>query len=260
LAQLGCIAAAIGMGAPAALAGGFSYETFFVSAKTGSGDQGFFLLTIDHGDYDPLSGTYDWSVPEAIEIRDVFSNELIATIMSAEIHYALGGPAGPQPGGGNPIVNLDFAIQADDELTEITVTSALLDFDTINGAEGRSSAGITVTDLLGDGAAMNGLQPDGNMYTAQYNGLAPGGTQFTSFFDTLEASDFGSNSTSAESAPGGAFLPIGDPVNNMSSQFNFSLTPFDLASGTSTWEIVPAPGAIALLALGGLVGTRRRRG
>jgi MYXO-CTERM domain-containing protein len=258
--QLGCFAAVIGMGAPEALGGGFSYETFFVSAKTPTG-QGFFLLTIDQGDYDPATGTYDWSAGQEIEVRDVFTNELLATIMEAEIHYSLGGPAGANPGPpSGPTVNLNFAVQADDELTDITVTSALLSFDGIDNAEGRASAGITVTDVLGDGATMTGLHDDGNMYSAQYNGLAPGGTQFTSFFDTLEALPFGSNSTSSEFPGGSGFEPIGETVMDMSSQFSFSLTPFDIASGTSTWELLPAPGTLALLLVGGLVGTRRRRG
>jgi hypothetical protein len=45
----------------------------------------------------------------------------------------------------------------------------------------------------------------------------------------------------------------------MSAQFSFMLSAFDAASGTSNYQIVPAPGALALLGLGGLAATRRRR-
>jgi MYXO-CTERM domain-containing protein len=45
----------------------------------------------------------------------------------------------------------------------------------------------------------------------------------------------------------------------MSARYRFSLTANDEASGTSSFEIVPAPGAIALLGMGGLLAARRRR-
>ncbi|MBI5864678.1 MAG: PEP-CTERM sorting domain-containing protein, partial [Planctomycetes bacterium] len=37
----------------------------------------------------------------------------------------------------------------------------------------------------------------------------------------------------------------------------FTLSPFDLASGTTTFEIIPEPASLALLLIGGLLIRRR---
>lgn len=159
----------------------------------------------------------------------------------------------------DPVVQLNFSVSAGTLDTLFTISSPLLSFPTIDPAQGRATAGVSVTDTDGDGARMS-LSGQAGLYTSQYNGLVPTGTLFADLLEgDVVAGPFDS-ATDSESFPGGGlFSPIGVPVNDMSSRFQFMLSANDEASGTSSYEIVPAPGALALLGLGGLVAARRRR-
>jgi hypothetical protein len=53
------------------------------------------------------------------------------------------------------------------------------------------------------------------------------------------------------------YRAVGSAVSDMSAEIKFSLTGFDLASGTTTYEIIPEPAA-ALLLVAGMLGLRRR--
>jgi uncharacterized protein (TIGR03382 family) len=159
----------------------------------------------------------------------------------------------------DPVVQLNFSVSAGSMNTTFTISSPLLSFAAIDPAVGRASAGVSITDTNGDGATISPVMQPG-LYTSQYNGAVPAGTLFADLLtNPLVAGAFDSNSASAESPGGGAFSPIGTAVSDMSARFHFSLTANDQASGTSTYEIIPAPGAVSLLALGGLFAGRRRR-
>jgi hypothetical protein len=260
----GAIGAAISVGAPAPAGefsgGEMSYISLALNAKTATSSAWFFL-TLDDGFYDPEAGTFTWELDKEIVLTDPFNPQTtVATIMpTSNVYYALGGPvdgAGP----GTPTVNLNFAVMAGAVQTEFTISSALLSFNTpISPAEGRASAAISVTDVLGNGANLTGAASNGGSYIAQYNGLVPTGTTFAELIPGLSAPGFGSNAVAQDFPGGGAFAPIGAAVSNMSSQFHFTLSAFDQASGTSTFEIVPAPATLALLGIGALLGRRRRR-
>jgi uncharacterized protein (TIGR03382 family) len=161
----------------------------------------------------------------------------------------------------DPIVQLNFSVSAGTLNTTFTITSPLLSFAAISNAEGRASAGVTATDIDGNGATvMPANQP--SLYTSRYNGAVPGGTLFADLIDgPVAAPAFDTNSASEDFPGGGLFTPVAGAVSDMSSRFRFSLTANDDASGTSTYEIrpIPAPGAVTLLGLGGLLAGRRRR-
>jgi hypothetical protein len=159
----------------------------------------------------------------------------------------------------DPVVQLNFSVSSGTLDTTFTISSPLLSFPTLDPAVGRASAGVSVTDTDGNGATMSpDMQP--GLYTAQYNGLVPTGTLFADLLTGPVAAGAFDSATDSDSSPGGgAFAPIGNPVSDMSSRFRFTLTANDEASGTSTYEIVPAPGTLALLGLGGVLAGRRRR-
>lgn len=194
-------------------------------------------------------GEYIWELHSPTTLFSD-SGQMIASIDSARVRCV-----------DDPVVQLNFAVTAGSIMTTFTISSPTLSFATINQAEGRASAGVTVTDNDGDGASvsLNGMP---GLYTSRYNGAPPGGTLFADLLpNAVMAGAFASNSANDSSPGGGAFSPIGPAVSDMSSRYRFSLSANDDASGTSTYEIrpVPAPGAIALMGLGGLLAGRRRR-
>ncbi len=164
----------------------------------------------------------------------------------------------------DPVINLNFSVQAGGNPTTFHIASALLTFPTIANAQGAASAAISVTDSLGDGATLTGIGATGGAYLAQYNGFAganpPAGTTFAELHPLITVAPFGTATASADVPMGGGFAPIAAPVSDMSALVSFELTPFDLASGTSVYTIIPEPASLALVVLcGGLVVGHRRR-
>lgn len=154
----------------------------------------------------------------------------------------------------DPIANLNFAVQAGPAGSIFKITSALLTFPTITNATASSSASYTVTDITGNGATLAGAESiTGNAYRAAYNGFADGGgTTFDSYFPAIAAPVFGTANPTANTSP--TLIPS---VSDISTIAHFSLTPFDLASGTTTFNVIPEPATVALLAVG-LALIRRR--
>jgi hypothetical protein len=163
----------------------------------------------------------------------------------------------------DPEVNLTFSVQAGTVDTTFRIASSLMTFPTLSSPDGRASAGYTVTDFNGNGATLTGIGETGGAYLAKYNGWAgsipPGGTTFTEDLALISAGVFGSNTEDFEDPVGGGYRAIGEPVSSISSLAYFSLTASDLASGTSSFEVVPEPGAFALLAVGWMALLRRCR-
>lgn len=158
----------------------------------------------------------------------------------------------------DPVINLTFDVVADSQ-TDFVVTSTLLSFAAINPAIGRANANVTVTDLDGDGASITGLHSNGDIYWAAYNGMVEsfGSTNFhTGISGASTFNPFDSASASSSIPP---WASISGTVSDMSAQFRFRVSPNDLATGSSSYEIIPTPGVLTLAGLGGLLAARRRR-
>lgn len=164
----------------------------------------------------------------------------------------------------DPAVVANFNVAAGIFNTTFTVTSSLVSFPTIVNGQAIASAAISVTDsaTFGDvgSVSLTGLQPGANAFSAIFNN---GGSPFT-FADLIPGGVFapgagGTHVYVGQSASFPAYDAVPGSVTTIQSQFAFSLSRFDRAAGTSTFEIIPAPGAAALLALGGLSLSRRRR-
>ena len=221
-----------------------TYEVFSLQAQVGN-NNGTFVATTDQGYFDQ-QGNFFWSLDSDVNIQDDNGN-ILATLSNASVSIFA-----------DPIVSINFNVQATNQNTIFTVDSGLLSFATINGAVGAASAGVSVTDVNGDGAT---LSTEGStMYSSQYNGLYPNGTTFADLINTsVSAGAFQTSAASADFPGGGNFASIGVPVDSMSAAWHFSLSPLDVASGTSTFVVVPTPSGVALLGMGGLVAFRRRR-
>ena len=156
---------------------------------------------------------------------------------------------------GDPQVDVNFSIFGGAVPAVFTFSSALVSFAPITGGTAQASAGITVADVNGDGlSSMGSVNPGDPLYRANFNGLVPAGTNYASFFAGGFAAGLG-GSTSDSLGP--TFIPFA--VTDISAQFSFVLSPFDLASGTSTFQIVPSPAGLGAIAAGLLLVGRRRR-
>lgn len=209
--------------------------------------------------------TYDWDMPtswgtwdasgnyafanEALEI-DIQngSGETVLRLSGMRLEYLA-----------DPQVNLNFNVFNPLGISQtFTVNSALLTFPAISGATATASASVTVTDVTNNGASYSGLQGGGKAYRANYNGvgLVPSGTTYATLVNPVAvAAGSGTGVGSAVVGPD----PLPGSITSMASQWKFSLSGTDGASGTSTFEVIPSPAGLALLGLGGLVAARRRR-
>ena len=224
---------------------------FEIQAVSGQFGASFEVLA-EWGDYDPATQTWTWTLPEAVEFwdggaflgsLDGFYGEIVA----------------------DPEVNLSFAVQSGPGDTDFYIASALLNDPDMfpippEYATGHAAASFSLTDFDGGSATLTGIGDTGGAYLAQYNGWAGdpfGGPQGTTFAEGIFSMSAGFFETVTED-----FLhpetDIGETVDDMSSLVSFTLSAQDLASGTSSYVIVPEPGALALLALGCVVLLRRR--
>ena len=224
-----------------AQAGIISEITLEVNATSSLGS-GTYQITLGLTNYDAPTDTWTWSLAAPYPILSGLTT--IATLEAASFTYI-----------GDPQIDFGFTVTAGAADVEITVTSALLSFTTINSASGFATADLDLIDAGGGGATLAGLSLGGAAYLSQYNGFVPGGTAFAAL---LTSPLSGTSSDTDEFPLGGGFAAIGVPVFDMSAQFHFSLTANDQAIGLSSFVIIPAPGALGLLAIG-LIGRRRRR-
>ncbi len=192
---------------------------------------------------------YSWSTDETISITGNTTGKVLATLNPDGDTWGYSYFSDPQ-------VTLNFAVQAGGANTVVMIGSALLSFPTISNAQAQASAAFSLTDTNGTGATLTGLAPGGGAYLADYNGFAPGGTHFASSIPAMAVGAFGTTNAS-DNVPAVGYTAIG-AASDMSSLVHFSLSAFDLASGTSTFVIIPEPASLALLGLGALFAFRRR--
>jgi hypothetical protein len=161
----------------------------------------------------------------------------------------------------DPVVSVNFAVSAGAVMTSFDIVSTQLSFANINAATGNASAAFSANDDSGDGivtVSPTGAFPNNAMYAARYNNVSL----------PLDGTDFGGGlllagpySHQAVTGDAGA-IPnqvIPGVISNMQAGFRFTVTPGDFVAGTSTFTVVPAPGAVGLLGLAGLMVSRRRR-
>jgi len=147
-------------------------------------------------------------------------------------------------------VNLGFDVFAGAGLTAFSIGSGPLNVASLTSVQGIASASVGVTDVLGGGAE---LAPDGlGMYRAFTNGT-------DTFSDLLGSSLVAGEFSSAQDDENFGLAAIGGTVTEIASEWNFTLTAFDTAAGTSTFSVTPAPGAVSLIGFAGLIAARRRR-
>ncbi|GAB4385318.1 MAG: hypothetical protein Kow0022_10760 [Phycisphaerales bacterium] len=231
--------AALGLASVVSVAQADLTEAFRVDALSANGSSSF-VVHFDDGSWE--GGVWTYELDDQVDLNGV------GMIQSATIVIASGNRSVGQT------VSLNFNVVAGALNTVFSVTSGTAAAGYLS-AMGQASAGVSVTDTLGDGAT---LSPDGtSVYTAYYNGLP--GTQFAGLLNSaITAGAFSTATANAQFPGGGSFAPIVGPVNDISASWTFAVSAFDVATGTSVFTIVPSPASLALLGMGGLAIRRRR--
>jgi hypothetical protein len=195
-------------------------RALIITATNAAGDAATFEIPAP-----PAVEFWTWTSHERIEMLSPTTGDLIAVINpdgeESSVTYI-----------SDPSITVAFAVQAGAGVTLFTISSGLLSFAPFN-AEGRATVGMSVSDTDGDGATLTGDGPTGGAYLAEYNGLAPAGTTFAEVIASITAASYSSNTASSDT-PALGFSPMGI-VADMSVEFRFVLSPFDQASGTSTY-------------------------
>ncbi len=163
----------------------------------------------------------------------------------------------------DPAVNLHFSVEADTTDT-FTFSSPVVTFAAISNPVCVTSSSITLTDTDGDGATLTGLEAGGNAYKAIYNG----GTSWSCLNPTYGFADPYDSQAESNRDPLSGLGTIPDTLTSIQSEYSFTLSPNDLASGTSMFTVnaQPVPEPITFLGLltglaglGGYVRNRTKR-
>jgi hypothetical protein len=230
----------------AALAGasvanaGIVGKALTVNATNALGTASYVIEAPADSEWNP-DGTWSRTI-SSVELRTDLG-ELVSVLTDLKVSFIA-----------DPVISVNFTASAAGSTTNFVFASGILNFPALTGVTATASAGYSLTDRNGDGATLTGAY-SGNAYRADTNGLVPAGNLFATLAPDLTfATPF--NTVVSSSNAAGA---IAGSVSSMSSQFEFSLSAFDLASGTSVFTVVPTPGAAMIAGLGGLLAARRRR-
>lgn len=150
----------------------------------------------------------------------------------------------------DPVIALTFVGSSGGLATNVSITSATLAFAPIVGGTATASGGMTLTGNNGTGANMSGNFL-GNAHNANFNT----GTFFSNVGSFGVVAPNGSQTVSSFVGP--AF--VAGPITSMQTAWSFAVDADDSVSINSSFNLIPTPGALGLLGLGGLTLARRRR-
>ncbi len=189
--------------------------------------------TIPHGIIDANTLAEFTVVSPGSPYQLMSGSTVLGTITDLEV--------GVQP---DPMVRLKFVVTAGATDTPFTITSAVVPVSGYSNITGYASGAVTVTDD-GDGmATLTGQFAGNKAFQALYNGSSV----FQNLVDPVTAA--GGSAVGLEDS---GWQPIAGSVTGISSQFKFVLRHNDDASGTSSFQVVPEPGSLALAAIGGVL-------
>jgi hypothetical protein len=234
---LALVVALAGSRAGASLIGA-DFIKITASSAQGSGE---WKLVIPPGWTFPANGKHSWSLPTPVDIWNGNHSARLAQIQSLDLYFEQ-----------DPVVALNFAVMAGAGPVGVTITSAQLSFPAITNPSAVATSAMTLTDTDGNGASLTGQQTGNKAYRATYNT----NVDWAFLNNSFNAAAFSSN-TSNDRRPAAGFETIVGNVSSIVSQYNFTLSSNDQASGTSTFAVVPEPSVLSLVVFVGLLLRRR---
>lgn len=237
-----CLVAFLILASPILGWAGVIGQNFITVTATNASGTGSWSVPIPDGWKFPEDGTFDWELANPVQIRNATNTATVATIDSMSMNLVE-----------DPQVLLNFATTAGPFATNFTFTSPLLAFAPIVNPDAFATAGLTVTDNADDGATLTGLFPGSKAYRAIYNTNIDWAYLVSPVVAAAEGTALGT-----ERQPLVGRTTIAAAVSNISSEFSFTLTANDSASGTSRFDIIPEPGSLTMIAMSGLLLFRRR--
>lgn len=229
-------------------------DPFVTIVATSGSHVGTFTVPLIDADTasDPDVDLWGWTAGNTVSIvDDTNSSVVVATLVSFGV---IVGRQTQLDGEVRFGVDFDFSVVAGSAATKIEIFSPTLFFGPLADARGLSSAGYNGTDQDLNSISITPGLASGFAYESMYNGSSV----FQQYLNTT-LSGSGSVVDQGNPIPPGVFQPIAGPVSSMRARMSFTVSAFDSVAGSSQFSIAPAPGAAALLGLGGLVTVRRRR-
>jgi uncharacterized protein (TIGR03382 family) len=224
-------------------------EGFEVSVTTG---EGTWLLSENLTDITDVSQAPNGDVTVQAE-SDIFGSAFDWTFTICENIVDRG--SGESCQGPQAFFSSAFTVESGESATTQFDVAATVPFSSMASglsASGNSSGSLGDAGGMGDGATLAAASG-----SAGYLGLINGSALLSAFDDPFEV-----NAPAFSTVPFGAgqdSAAIMGDVTSLGIGNEFTLTPGDNASFTSTLLIVPTPGAAGVLALGLVAGMRRRR-
>lgn len=237
-----CVAAVGALSMGTAASAQLSAPFLFVRATNASGTGTF---TVPLGNAGPNgSTTFSLGAPE-----DILSGpNVVATL--TQLTSTVRPLNGAQPN----TISLSFTFLAGSSDTTFEVLSTIFTFDPLENESARATAGVTLTDSNGNGATTTGTLGNGAHYRASYDSSV-----FADLLVGPVVAAAGQTNTADDRNPVNGFSLLGGNADSMTAQWGFTLSANDQIGVTSSFFLIPAPGAAALLGLAGLTMARRRR-
>jgi hypothetical protein len=217
-------------------------------------DPGIFVFA------DPDIDLWDWNLPGTVPITSGATTLGLISATTGVTANRVVQPDGSVRWG----MTGAFNVQATGAPTTFEICFPTLFFGTgLTNAQMQASAGLVGTDQPqgsapdpNDGITASGAFGTGSAFQAYYNNSV-----FTDYIFGTNGNPVRGQSFNADGnmSPPGSFDTVPGVMTSIGAKYRFTVSAFDAVAGSFDVTVLPAPGTMALLGLGGFIAARRRR-